>query len=366
MGTGALALAFSAQATTWGWNWLGYVASATLILASAIALLLLPRYLRRLSNRPALLDEIANPAHGAMLATLPAGLLVLAVGWGRIGPSLLPQAACLWIDGILLVAGAAIALVLGLTWSATMLRSTPGLEGVNGGWLIPPVMNLLVPLALAPLIVANPDAAPLLLLVGFAFFGVGVLLFLAIFTLLIARLTLRDPLPAPMAPSMWLPLAPAGVMGLSLMRLLQAGAEAKVPGFTDATAGIIVAAMGIGFGLWWATFAAMELDRIRRSGGVPAHPGWWGFVFPVAAMTLSISAVGSATDVTAVKIVGLVATIGLTVLWFYVVSRTIRMIRPPRRPGEANHEHRDVGPAVRVERVGLVSDAEPVDRAVGG
>ena len=39
-----------------------------------------------------------------------------------------------WSAGIALLA--LIALTLGLTWSATMLRSSPGLEGVNGGWLI--------------------------------------------------------------------------------------------------------------------------------------------------------------------------------------------------------------------------------------
>jgi C4-dicarboxylate transporter/malic acid transport protein len=327
MGTGALALAFAAQSSAWGWDWLSKVASATLLLASLVAIALLPRYVRRLGDRPALLAEIANPAHGAMLATLPAGLLVLAVGWARIGPTMLPTITCLWIDAILLIIGALVALALGLTWSATMLRSAPGLEGVNGGWLIPPVMNLLVPLALAPLIAANPNAAPLLLLIGFGFFGIGVILFIAILTLLIARMALRDPLPAAMAPSMWIPLAPSGVIGLSLLRLLQAGTEAEVPGFSGATAGIIVAAMGIGFGLWWAAFAALELQRVRRSGGLPKHPGWWGFVFPVAAMTLSIAAVGSATGIVAVDVFGLIATIALTLLWLYVSVTTYRMAR---------------------------------------
>ena len=322
MGTSALALAFAAQSATWGWEWLNVLASATLILATLLAVLLLPRYLRRVGDRAALAQEIANPAMGAMLATLPAGLLVLAAAWGRIGPNFLSSTVSLWIDAILLVFGTAIALALGLTWSATMLRSSPGLEGVNGGWLIPPVMNLLVPIALAPLIVANPDAAPLLVLIGFAFYGVGVILFIALLTLLIARMALRDPLPAPMAPSMWIPLAPAGVIGLSLIRLLQAGTEAKVPGFTGAAAGILVAAMGIGFGLWWAAFAALELHRIRRSGPVPAHPGWWGFVFPIAAMTLSIATVGSTTGVGVIEVLGLCATVVLTAVWIYVASRT--------------------------------------------
>jgi C4-dicarboxylate transporter/malic acid transport protein len=328
MGTVALALAFAAESTTWGLDWLGKVAFATLVLASVIALVLLPRYVARLRDLPALLAEIANPGHGAMLATLPAGLLVLAAGWGRIGPLMISTSVSLWIDATLLIVGVVIALALGLTWSSTMLGSAPGLEGVNGGWLIPPVMNMLVPLALAPLIVANTESAPLLLLIGFAFYGIGLILFLAILTLLIARLALMDPLPAAMAPSMWLPLAPAGVLGLALIRLLQAGTEAKVAGFTNATPGLMVAAMGIGFGLWWASFAALEMRRMHRADGVPVHPGWWGFVFPVAAMTLSIAAVGTATDIGLVKVIGLAATTLLTIVWAYVFAKTLRMVRP--------------------------------------
>lgn len=328
MGTGALALAFATESATFGWDALSKVAGATLVLASILALVLLPRYARRLGDRRALADELGNPAHGAMLATLPAGLLVLAAGWGRIGPSMIPASVSLWIDAVLLVIGTLVALVLGLAWSATVFRSAPGLEGVNGGWLIPPVMNLLVPLALTPLIAANPDAAPLLLLVGFAFYGIGVILFLALLTLVIARLALRDPLPAAMAPSLWIPLAPAGMIGLSLMRLLQAGTDAQVPGYSGAFSGVVVAVMGIGFGLWWAAFAGMELTRLRRTSGVPSHPGWWGFVFPIAAMTLSIAAVGSATDIQAVQVIGLLGTVLLTVVWAYVAAKTVGMLRP--------------------------------------
>ena len=325
MGTGALALALATQASTWGWTWLEVLARAVLVLASVLAVVLLPRYLGRLRDMAALRTEIADPAHGPMLATLPAGLLVLAVGWGRIGPSLMPTAAALWIDGILLVLGVTIALVLGLTWSASMLRNTGGLEGVNGGWLIPPVMNLLVPLGIAPLVVGIPSAAAGLALVGFAFYGIGLILFMAILTLLIARLALREPLPAAMAPSLWIPLAPAGILGLALLRLLQASEEAGVTDLPSPAVGVLVSAIGIGFGLWWAAFAWLELRRIRTAGGPPLHPGWWGFVFPVGAMTLSIGAVGTTTGIGWVQALGLAATVMLTALWAYVAVRTIRL-----------------------------------------
>jgi C4-dicarboxylate transporter/malic acid transport protein len=330
MGTGALSLALAAQSATWDAEWLSWLAAAALVLASILAIGLLPRYLRRLGDRAALASEIADPAAGAMLATLPAGLLVLAAGWGRVGPEIVPTGVALWVDGILLVVGAFLAVAMGTMWAASILRATPGLEGVNGGWLIPPVMNLLVPIALAPIIVANPDEAAALVLPGFAFYGIGMLLFVAMLTLLIARLALRDPLPAAMAPSMWIPLAPAGIMGLALLRLQQAAEEAGVPGFDGTTAGLIVSAMGIGFGLWWALFAAIELRRIRAAGGPPVHPGWWGFVFPIGAMTLSLASLGSVTGIARVQVIGAMATVVLVSVWALVAVRTVRMLRAPR------------------------------------
>ena len=327
MGTGALAL--TSQSETWAAPWLNWLAGAALALASVLAVVLLPRYLRRWTDRPALSAELADPAHGAMLATLPAGVLVLATAWGRVGPELVPDTVALWLAGILLVAGTALAVTFGIAWSAAVLRGSVGLEGVNGGWLIPPVMNLLVPVALAPVIAANPAAAPWLLLVGLAFYGVGVLLFVAMLTLLIGRLALRAPLPPAMAPSLWIPLAPAGMVGLGLLRLIQSARTAGVDGVDGSWPGVAVASMGIGFGLWWALFAAVELRRIRTAGGPPVHPGWWGFVFPIGAMALSIAAVGTATDLLGVQVLGAAATLALTAVWLLVAVRTVRMLVRP-------------------------------------
>lgn len=286
----------------------------------------MPRYLARLGDGASLLHELGDPAQGPMLATLPAGLLVLGAGWGRVGPWRLPDSASLWICAVLVAAGAILSITLGLTWFATVVRSHARLESVNGGWLIPPVINLLVPIGLAPLISANPGAAPLLVLVGFAFLGVGAILFLAFLTLLIARLAMRGPLPPVAAPSLWIPLAPAGIGGLACLRLAEAANDAFVPGFTSDTAAIIVSAMGLGFAAWWAAFAAVELHRVRAAGGAPVHPGWWSFVFPVGAMTMSISAVGASTNIWIVQAVGLAATAILMILWASVSAATLPML----------------------------------------
>ena len=330
MGTAAVALALSVQSTTWDSTALSWLAAAFLVIASALAVLLLPRYVSRLASRATFAGELGDPGAGPMLATWPAGLLVLASAWGKVGPTLVPTGVALWIDALLLIVGAVLAVTVGTAWAAAILRATPGLEGVHGGWLIPPVMNLIVPLALAPLIAANPGMAPTLTLVGFAFYGIGVVLFIAMLTLLIARLALRDPHPAVLAPSMWIPLAPAGVIGLAFLRLTQAAGQAGVSDLAMTSAALVVAAMGIGFGLWWSIFAIIELRRLRAAGGPPVHPGWWGFVFPIGAMALSIAAVGAATSITGVEVVGALATVLLVAVWLLVAVRTIGMLRAPR------------------------------------
>ena len=330
MGTGATAVVLLVQSETWGLGWLAWIAVVFLLIATLLAIVLWPRYARRLADREALAAELADPGHGAMLATLPAGMLVLAVAWGRVGPEFLPTNVAVWIDIVLLAVGVVIATGLGIAWAGAIAAHTNDLSAVNGGWLIPPVMNLIVPLGLVLVMALYPEQAPWLLVVGFAFLGIGTVLFLTMFALLVARLALRPRQLPQLAPSLWIPLAPAGILGFALLKLLQAGAAAGVEGFTSVTAGVVVASMGIGLGLWWALFAGYELRRLRREGGVPFHPGWWGYVFPIAAMTLSISAVGTVMDAVGIEFLGAVAAVILLLVWATVAVRTLRLVRQNR------------------------------------
>lgn len=326
MGTAALSLAFLQESAFVVGAPFTVIADGLLVVASALALVLLPRYLGRARDRAALAHELADPAHGAMLATFPAGLLVLAVAWARVGSEWLGSNVGLAVSAVLVIAGAVVAIALSVVWASAQGRGDVDLAGVNGGWLIPPVMSLIVPLSIAPQMVAHPDQAGWLLAIGLGFYGVGAFLFLAIFALLIARLALRPPLPHAMSPSLWIPLAPSGILGLALLRLMQAGAETGVVPESAVTLGIVVSAMGIGLGLWWTLFALGDLLRVRRSGGVPFHPGWWGFVFPIAAMQLSLGALGVVLDSAVIQVAGLVGFVVLLLVWLLVAVRTMAAV----------------------------------------
>lgn len=328
MGTGAVSVALATQQQAWGADWLGIAAIGFLLLATALGIVLTPRYVRRAAQPEALRTELGDPGHGAMLATFPAGILLLAVGWGRVGPQFVPSDVAVGVGAVLAVVGVLVALAVGVAWAGALAAGSSDLASVHGGWLIPPVMTLLVPLALLPVAGRFPDLAPGLLLLGFAFLGVGAILFVAILTVLIARLAFRPPLPAQLAPSLLIPLAPAGILGFATLRLLQVSDDTGAFEVSP-TPGVFLAAMGVGFGLWWALFAAVEHRRLS-STAIPFHPGWWGYVFPVAAMALSITGIGTATDLTAITALGMIATVGLVLLWVVVAAGTLRLLARSR------------------------------------
>lgn len=326
MGSAGFAVVLSNEAETWQAAWIDVIAAAVLIVAIAFAVALIPRYVRRVFHPERLRAEIADPSTGPMLGTFPAGILLLAGASGVVGPMLVGTTIALWIDAILLTLGALLALGLSIVWAALTSRGEMGLASVHGGWLIPPAMNLLVPLAITPVVFANPGTAPILILAGFAYLGIGAFLFLAVFAMIVARVMTCPPASSLMAPSLWVPLAPAGLLGTATLLLLEAGAAGGLWGPHVIWFGTAIAVMGIAFGLWWAVFALLELRRLHRSGGLPFHIGWWSFVFPTAAVALSISAVSEATGLLAVQVLGSIAAFALACMWAMVATRTLMAV----------------------------------------
>ena len=329
MGTGATSTLLFITYDRVPWPFLLWGAIALLWVATAIAVLLWPRYFRRLSKNYQLEHEMADPAHGAMLATFPAGLLVLAIAWGGVGQEAVPSNIALIIAGVLLVIGATTALIYSSVWAAVISRVEVPLAKVNGGWLIPVVMNLLVPVAMVPLIREFPDQAPGLIAIGFGFLGIGALLFVAVFTLLIVRIATQGSLPAPLVPSLWIPLAPASVFGIGIIRLFQSGVETGLINEDLMVLAEIMAAMGIGFGIWWAIFAGLDLRRAVKNGGIPFHLGWWGVVFPVVSMAIVINLLDQLLE-SEVAVALVATTIGFGV-WLFVSTRTILAVITERK-----------------------------------
>lgn len=96
--------------------------------------------------------DLRNPVTGALYGTFPGGILVLAVGIATVGPSLRAADLVTGAVAVLAVVGVVLAFAVSVVF-AYLLFATPeiGPQTANGAWFIPPVVNIIVPLALLPL-----------------------------------------------------------------------------------------------------------------------------------------------------------------------------------------------------------------------
>ena len=300
-------------------------------LSALLAIVLGIPYVARWVRHPdAARADLANPVTGALHATFPAGLLVLAVGIATVGPSLLSADATFALVVILGAIGIVLAFVMSVAFAA-LLFTSHGVQpqAANGGWFIPPVVMIIVPVVLAALAprVAAPDLG-LLLAVGYASWGMGLLLFVLVASLVYDRLVFH-PLPAaPLAPSLWIGLGPVGVGGLALLRLAQAGTPVWGDAAHAVQAASMVGATALwGFGIWWLAAAAVLLGSYLRHGRLPYGLGWWGFTFPLGAFTAVTIALARGWHAGALEALGAVLFVGLVAFWAVVAVGTLRAIR---------------------------------------
>ncbi len=300
-------------------------------LAAVLAVAILVPYVARWLRHPdAARADLASPIAGALYATVPGGILVLAVGIATVGPSVLPNDVTVALVAILGAVGIALGLAVAVAF-ASLLFVGHGVEpqAANGAWFIPPVVTIIAPMVIAPLIPhVAPADVPLFVFAGYALWGMGFLLFLLVASLLYDRLVFH-PLPAaPLAPSFWIGLGPLGVGGLALVRLAQAG----TPVWGDAAPAVmaassIAATVLWGFGLWWLAAAVVLLVAYLRRSRLPYGLGWWAFTFPLGAFTASTLALGRAWHAGAIEALAVVLFLALVLAWVIVSVSTLRAVR---------------------------------------
>jgi C4-dicarboxylate transporter/malic acid transport protein len=296
------------------------------------ALLLVGNAVRWIAHTNAAAADFRHPLKGAMHATLPGGLLVAAVMTSVVGPSLFAPVVATWIIAILVSLGGALALVMGIAFAVTLITGQPPADSVNGGWFIPPVVTIIIPMALAPLVSrVDANVAGLLIVASYAFYGMGFLLFLVTLGLVYDRLVLHPLAPAPLAPTVWIGLGPIGVAALVPIALANAGTSlwADVAPAVNLLTRLASTAVW-GFGLWWLALAVVLLVRYVRKGGVPFHLGWWAFVFPVGAYTAGTITLARSWQSPALEALAAVLYVGLVAAWVVVGVRTLAGIRSGR------------------------------------
>ena len=290
----------------------------------------IPYVVRWLRHPAAARADLAHPVMGALYATFPAGLLVLAVGIATVGPSVLSVDATFALVAIIGGVGIGLALLVSVVFAAVLfLNNAVEPQVANGGWFIPPVVVIIVPMVLAPLAprVAVSDLG-LLVAAGYAAWGTGLLLFLLVASLLYGRLVFH-PLPAaPVAPSLWIGLGPIGVGSLVLLRFAQVGAPLWGDAAPAVEAVSLVGATALwGFGLWWLAAAIVLLGTYLRRGRLPYGLGWWAFTFPLGAYAAVTLALARAWDAPLLEVLAVALFVGLVAFWLVVAVGTLGAVR---------------------------------------
>jgi len=199
--------------------------------------------------------EWRHPVRIAFFPAITIGLLLVATA---LAPHLPRLAEPLWLLGALAHLAAMLAVVT--TWIEAQHYEPPHL---NPAWFIPAVGNVLVPIAGVPL--GWPE-------LSWFFFGVGLLFWLVLLTLVFNRLVFHHPLPARLSPTLAVLIAPPAVSFLAWV---------KLTGEIGAFGRVLYAAA-----LLFFLLLVIQAPKLVR---LPWALSFWAYSFPLAALTIASS-----------------------------------------------------------------------------
>lgn len=197
--------------------------------------------------------EWHHPVRLAFFPTMSISLILLSITMLGDHPALARQ---LWIVGTALQG--ILSLLVISDWIGHR-NFTPG--HLNAAWFIPPVGNILVPIAGAQLGYTD---------ISWLFFSGGLLFWIVLLTLVMNRLTFHDPLPSRLQPTLVILIAPPAIGFISWM---------KLNGELDHLAMFLINAAYV-----FALIVATQLPKILR---LPFALSFWALSFPLAALTIA-------------------------------------------------------------------------------
>ena len=252
MAVGLLAFGNTWQVAARLWHLPSQVGHALWSAGLAVWVTLLIMYIRKwILSRADAVEELTHPLHGSLATLLPVASMLAAV-------VLIPFSRTLALSIVAIALLGQLALGLWLNGRLWMGARPP--ETITTAIYLPSVAQSFVAASAAAAFGWNQ--------VGLLFFGVGLLAWLVLESLVMQRAALGSALPPPMRPMLGIQLAPAVVGGGSYLSL---------------TAGepTILAWMLLGYGLYQALLLVRLLPWIREQAFAASY---WAFSFGVAAL----------------------------------------------------------------------------------
>ena len=222
--------------------------------ASALFVLLLVFYGLKAVRHPAAIKlEMRHPVKINFIPTISISLLLLAICYLEAAPTL---AFGLWVTGAVLHLG----LTLGV-FGSWIHHSHYAIQHANPAWFIPVVGNIIVPVA--GIRFASPE-------ISWFFFSIGLVFWIVLLTIVLNRLIFHEPLPARLAPTLFILLAPPSVGFIAYVNMT---------GAIDGFARVLYYTA-----LFLALLLASNAVRFLR---LPFFISAWAYSFPLAALTLA-------------------------------------------------------------------------------
>ena len=221
---------------------------------STLFVILLVFYaLKTLRYPQTVIMEMRHPVKVNFFPTISISLLLLAITYVESAPE-----AAFW----LWVVGAALHLGLTLVIFGSWLHHTHyDIKHANPAWFIPVVGNIIVPVAGVRL--ASPE-------LSWFFFSIGLVFWIVLLTIVLYRLFFHEALPARLAPTLFILLAPPSVGFIAYINLT---------GELDVFARVLYYTA-----LFLALLLASNAARFLR---LPFFLSSWAYSFPLAALTLA-------------------------------------------------------------------------------
>jgi C4-dicarboxylate transporter/malic acid transport protein len=283
----------------------------------------------RLVRRPATLGKsLRDVAKAQACGAPPMACFTVAVGFLRIGTTILDPAACVAIAQTLWIVGALASVASAFVVPFLMFTTHDlSLENTYGSWLLPVVPPIVASVPAALLLHDWPLALQgSMLAVTYALLGIGVLLAAILIVIFYSRL-LYGKVPEPaFVPTMWLVLGP---LGQSIAGFIALGSVARtvwpVLGHGLLISGLAYGVIVWGFGTYWFAMAgAVTLRAIARH--MPFTLGWWSFTFPVGTMTAGTYALYGLTHAPLFLWFGALYLGSLAIFWTIVAARSLRHV----------------------------------------
>ncbi|MGB9680084.1 MAG: C4-dicarboxylate ABC transporter [Thermoanaerobacteraceae bacterium] len=273
-----------------------------------------------------LIEDLKHPVMSNFFVTMPVGGLILGTNFFMIGKEYFSMAFIVTLSTILWIYGVALALIFGVFVTYNMMITEGiGPELTNYSWYITPVASIVVPLLGNLLVKAyaakNVELAKLINITDIMFYGIGLMLFIILGSIILNRFITGAMPNAMTTPTFWIILGPIGVGTVSLMGIADAS---KVIGILMAVDVFkLISMIFWGFGLWAFLLTFIITIKYIKEGGIPFSLSWWAFIFPLSAYTLSAFSVFMYTKIQFIYWYTVLLAILLAILWISTFIKSL-------------------------------------------